>query len=167
MLLRLAKYTVDMTRTMARLGILFRQLTNMDTISSPSSDQQPHNTNIHWIPASQGIALFSHRFKSLRSFFSSYFFFHLCSMVLLIQYWHCVLHKYDLLLYLWPSTVFKWCLASSFVQATLDIDIDIDIQATAVPPMNIELHWSPANKFLHIKKKSSTKKYVRKWLSHM
>ena len=41
MLLRLAKYTVDMTRTMARLGILFRQLTNMDTISSPSSDQQP------------------------------------------------------------------------------------------------------------------------------
>ena len=116
MLLRLAKYTVDMTRTMARLGILFRQLTNMDTISSPSSDQQPHNTNIHWIPASQGIALFSHRFKSLRSFFSSYFFFLLCSMVLLIQYWHCVLHKYDLLLYLWPSTVFKWCLASSFVR---------------------------------------------------
>ena len=41
MLLRLGKYTVDMTRTMARLGILFRQLTNMDTISSPSSDQQP------------------------------------------------------------------------------------------------------------------------------
>ena len=41
MLLRLAKYTVDMTRTMARLGILCRQLTNMDTISSPSSDQQP------------------------------------------------------------------------------------------------------------------------------
>ena len=41
MLLRLAKYTVDMTRTMARLGILFRQLTNMDSISSPSSDQQP------------------------------------------------------------------------------------------------------------------------------
>ena len=41
MLLRLGKYTVDMTRTMAGLGILFRQLTNMDTISSPSSDQQP------------------------------------------------------------------------------------------------------------------------------
>ena len=87
MLLRLAKYTVDMTRTMARRGILFRQLTNMDTISSPSSDQQPHNTNIHWIPASQGIALFSHRFKSLRSFFSSYFFFlMLCSEVW--YYWY-------------------------------------------------------------------------------
>ena len=61
MLLRLAKYTVDMTR----LGILFRQLTNMDTISSPSSDQQPHNTNIHWIPASQGITLFCRRILDL------------------------------------------------------------------------------------------------------